>query len=290
MLEKTVEFVCGGHRVYGVLNIPDSGPFLKIGAGVLFLNAGIRGRVGPYRQYVRFARRLCEAGLYTLRFDPPGVGESAGYLADWGDYQRRVVEDVSITQNAIDFFMAETGIKHLGLMGLCGGAVNALLTAGEDRRVDFLVLLSIPVEDLGNLSEDAAVSRIGLRQYFIKLFQWSSWRNLFLLRSNFHIMLKALGELKDYRKLRIVCEPLWEAFDGHTKRGGKVLFVFGGNDPFHQMFIDSFGIRLSRMPRKRAYYESYLIEKANHLFSQASWHEMIIGKVLEWLPGGCRSI
>jgi len=178
----------------GILHTPGDHECVTQRVGIILLNSGIRQRVGPYRQYVKLARRLCQAGFYALRFDFPGIGDSEGDVQGISKSQRQFLDQNDSTTNAIDFLKAETGINRVGLLGLCGGAYSALRAGAADHRVDFLLLLSLPVEDLGDFSE-RAVSRAVMRQYLRKTLQWRSWLNFILLRSNFRSMSRAIVQL-----------------------------------------------------------------------------------------------
>jgi pimeloyl-ACP methyl ester carboxylesterase len=145
-MEKPVCFKVGNDVLFGILHIPQGLPHSEKPLGVLFITAGLRYRIGPYRQYVRFARRFCQAGFYVLRFDAPGIGDSEGHFKDLLQYRQHIVENPEITNNIIDFFMAVAGVDRVGLFGLCGGAYDALLTGAANPRVECLVLLSLPVE------------------------------------------------------------------------------------------------------------------------------------------------
>lgn len=283
-MERPVCFSCGKDVAYGILHIPEEQAVMTQRKGILFLNAGLRYRIGPSRQYVRYARKLCQDGFAVLLFDVPGIGDSGGVLKEVTDYRPLVAENTDSTKSAIDFFIAETGIKRVGLLGLCGGAHNAILSGALDPRVDAIVLLSLPVEQLGDVSS-AVFFRVILHDYFRKVLQWRSWLNLILLRSNFRWMFKALGQLgKSKHRNGIVDETLWRAFKICMANGKSTLFVYGEKDPFYQTFPTDFGRRLSKLSiGKRPCYDVYVVEKSDHIFSHISWQNMVINKTISWL-------
>jgi len=268
----------------GILHTPGDHECVTQRVGIILLNSGIRQRVGPYRQYVKLARRLCQAGFYALRFDFPGIGDSEGDVQGISKSQRQFLDQNDSTTNAIDFLKAETGINRVGLLGLCGGAYSALRAGAADHRVDFLLLLSLPVEDLGDFSE-RAVSRAVMRQYLRKTLQWRSWLNFILLRSNFRSMSRAIVQLSSYhRRGSLIDESLWQAFEGFTGSGKPVLFIFGGGDPLYRAFVVGFGRRLPSLDRiRKQHYEVHVVERSDHVFSQVRWQEKAFDKSIAWL-------
>src|SRR5690606_40846873 len=69
-------------RMDEILSIPDAGFGIlspaqgaASPAALVLLNAGLTHRVGPFRCYVQFARRLASRGTHVFRFDLPRVGD-----------------------------------------------------------------------------------------------------------------------------------------------------------------------------------------------------------------------
>lgn len=246
-MEKPVCFKVGNDMLFGILHIPQHVPHSEKILGVLFITAGLRYRIGPYRQYVRFARRFCQAGFYVFRFDGPGIGDSEGRFEDLLQYRQHIVENPEITNRIIDFFMAETGVDRVGLLGLCGGAYDALLTGASNPQVQFLVLLSLPVELLDNTMPEGMSS--------------------FDHDQNWHSL----------------ADEASKAIDRYTARGRRALFIFGENDPFYQAFVGRFGEKLSSLCCEKPFYEIYVVKKADHVFSQLHWQDSAIEKSMNWL-------
>ena len=76
MRETILEF--GPHRrLVGVLTRPESAERAGGDVAVVITNSGIIHRVGANRVHVRLARALAAAGVPCLRYDLPGIGDSA---------------------------------------------------------------------------------------------------------------------------------------------------------------------------------------------------------------------
>lgn len=103
---------------------------------VVFLNAGLLHKVGPYRMNVDLARRLATDGVSSLRFDFGGLGDSPTTDPTL-DYATRCRTELSATMDQLE---AE-GRRRFIVVGLCSGAVNAHRIATSDPRVAGVVAL-----------------------------------------------------------------------------------------------------------------------------------------------------
>lgn len=103
---------------------------------VIFLNAGIIHRCGPFRLYVRLARALAANGVPTLRIDLPGVGDSGSVPG------ASVREDnVNAVRQACDALEKDGVARRFILLGICAGADNGFITATVEPRVSGAVLI-----------------------------------------------------------------------------------------------------------------------------------------------------
>ncbi len=113
----------------GVLTKPAAGQ--PGAAAFLLINAGLLHHVGPARLHVRLARRLAGAGVSTLRFDLPGLGDSPAPTASIG-------ADNDIAQAvlaAIEALAKATGSPTCVAGGLCSASDNAFRAALVTDRV-----------------------------------------------------------------------------------------------------------------------------------------------------------
>jgi pimeloyl-ACP methyl ester carboxylesterase len=120
-------------NLVGILS--ESGGDAAIHSGVVILNAGIIHRVGPSRLGVEVARDLAIAGHTVLRFDLSGIGESGSM--DGENLESAVRSDI---REAVDL-VVRSGASRVTLIGLCSGADNAFVVAGDDPRITNLVLI-----------------------------------------------------------------------------------------------------------------------------------------------------
>lgn len=246
-MEKPVKFKVGNNYIFGILHFPPKQVRSKKKSGIIFITAGLRYRIGPYRQYVRFARRFCLAGFHILRCDYSGIGDSGGYFKDLFEYRQYVVEDIDKTDKVVRFFIAETGVEQLGLFGICGGAYDALVTGAANLQVKFAVLLSLPVELLDNSMPE------GMGQFD----RHPHWRSLY--------------------------EESSKAIDTYIAHEKKALFIFGEHDPFYQAFVGRFGQKLSNQNVSKSLIDIQVVKNADHVFSKIHWQNAAIEKSMKWL-------
>jgi len=135
--------------------------------GIVFIVAGVRNRRGPHRVYIRFARRLCQAGYPVLRYDPPGIGDSPGELNTVIAHKKQVLDCTESVTAAIDCLQTATDVKRVCLIGLFGGPYSGLVAGVAEPRGKFTVLVSLPVQELGDLSESTALDAT-IDSYFLQ--------------------------------------------------------------------------------------------------------------------------
>ncbi len=134
---SAVKMASEGSILYGVVHDPRS----AAKRGVLMVAAG-PSRVGPHRHFLHLARDWAADGIPVMRFDYQGQGDSEGAGAFNFD---SLMCDI---RSAIDCFTSTVpGIERVVLWGLCGAALNSLLYARSDPRVDGLVLVNPTVDN-----------------------------------------------------------------------------------------------------------------------------------------------
>lgn len=114
----------------GIVSLPET---RQPKLGVILLNSGVMHRVGACRMTVRIARRIAEdLGIFCLRFDFSGVGDSEPRRAGDVDFESVPVKEV---QEAMDYCQQQYGIDRFILYGLCSGAHTSCKVAEIDNRV-----------------------------------------------------------------------------------------------------------------------------------------------------------
>lgn len=295
-MERPVEFSSLGQRLRGVLHIPEGETRKE--PGVIFLNAGLIYRAGPYRLYVEAARALSQQGFPCLRFDFPGVGDSEGAVKPKLDYN--MFTDTSHTRTAVEVLMRETGVHNVALMGICTGARNAIWTAREDARIDSLVLLSMPVTlDRSKTWAGRLIYRNGrdtatFRTYrrLKSTFVWKAlregWLTFVALEQKYHrlrsLVLARVGGMRssdvhmDGGDMLASCQHL-------MSEGRRLFFIYGEYDEaLVRDFLDNIGSSARYTDGSgRPLYDYWVVEGAHHVFPGVQTHQLLIDRLVTWL-------
>jgi pimeloyl-ACP methyl ester carboxylesterase len=117
--------------IFGILTEPETGIAEADHPTVLLVNAGLLGRIGPFRLHVILARELAKMGFSTLRLDLSGIGDSGRHR----DNRPRVEQHLTDIRDALDYLEKERGASKFIVMGICTGADNAHRALREDERV-----------------------------------------------------------------------------------------------------------------------------------------------------------
>ncbi|WP_250493407.1 alpha/beta hydrolase [Caballeronia sp. GAWG1-1] len=127
--------------------------------GVVLCNTYGHEYVWTYSGLRHLADALAARGLWVLRFDYLGTGDSADLEAGQ-DLFDSAVDDIG---SAVDFLKEQTGIEHVTLAGFRVGAAFALAAALK-RPVDDLALLAPVVSGRTYIRELGAVRKTWLDQ------------------------------------------------------------------------------------------------------------------------------
>lgn len=296
MREEAIRF--GRNQLMvGVLTNPDQPANLP---AVLMLNAGMIHHVGPSRIYVRLARRLAAMGITTLRFDFSGIGDS-GVRTDNLRIEESLVDDV---RQAMDELAARSGIEKFILIGHCGGAWVAFVTAGADARVVGAVLLNPEgVEDEWvEYDRQRKVARY-YQNYYGKeaLLDSNRWKKLLtgqadyksiagnvvngILRNKLSAMTFKMRQ-KGGAPTETSNQPhtsLWtSATDAIVRRQARVLLAFSKGSSSIEHAHTVLGKELSRMEEANLLTESY-ISNADHTFTLLAGQQSLFDQIELWL-------
>jgi len=306
-MEHPVQFLSeAGHRLMGILHVPH-GPGRPAGYGLVLLNIGLHYRVCHNRLFVKLARALSREGYHVLRFDTHGVGDSEGeieagsVLVHFDRVQRGLF--VPDTRAALDHLSRELGLERFVLAGLCGGALTAIHTAAEDRRVQGVIFIAGPMT-VTSPTEDREFhpweAGQWLAGYRARLRNPRAWARLVSGKSDYGMMVRALVVKMHHRWCQMwtgsaLGRPgaapgghfnthYLDSFQRFVGRGGKVLFVFPELDKTAEEFEIYFDKPI--LTQTRAFegkYEILRIERANHSFTLAESQERLRDGVLTWL-------
>jgi len=282
-MEQHVTFPCNGKPLFGILHRPEDGIGPGSRLGMIMVNAGIRSRRGPNRLYVRFARRLSRAGYYVLRYDPPGIGDSPGQITSLSAYRKAFLDCSDSTTAAIDYFKGHTDVTTIGLTGICGGAYSAMVAAAADHRVELMILASLPVQQMGEISEKSTLG-MTLGSFLRKAGKPQSYYRFLTGKSQYRWILKATGYvLSGHYRSPDLDVALWEANKTFLSAGRPILYIYGTEDPLYQAFRKEYQGRLKDLDPTHRLFRIHLIQNGNHSFTQIHWQEQLVEASLNWL-------
>jgi pimeloyl-ACP methyl ester carboxylesterase len=196
--ETAVRFACPtGEMLYGVCYVPAAGG--PPAAGVGFTPGGLIGMNGAFRFNTRAARAFARAGIYSLCFDPHGMGRSPDVLENIDQRQMFRKIQTGIFADDVDraaaFLQERTGIGEVIAFGVCGGAITNIQAHARSRRVRYSMLLSIPVMLSGLSHEEIRMSegyaRFYLGMYARKIFNPRAWWRFVTFQSEYSVIFKA---------------------------------------------------------------------------------------------------
>ncbi len=131
---EKVFFLSEGHRISGILHLPEKGnpPCVVASHGLLSSKDS--------EKYIAFGERISKEGIAMLRFDFRGIGESEGRIED--DTVSRRISDLG---SAIDFVKSRADLgNRVGLLGSSLGGYVSLIKASMDREIRAVVIWATP--------------------------------------------------------------------------------------------------------------------------------------------------
>ncbi len=139
---EMVSFKSEGHRISGILHLPDD----KNPACVIASHGLLSSKNSE--KYIALGERISKEGIAMLRFDFRGIGESEGRIED--DTVSRRVADLGA---AIAFVKSFSGMgNRIGLLGSSLGGYVSLIGASKEKEIKAVVLWATPfhLDDLGS--------------------------------------------------------------------------------------------------------------------------------------------
>jgi pimeloyl-ACP methyl ester carboxylesterase len=287
-------------EIYGVAHIPCVHGIEKK-VGVIFLNPGPGYRI---RLYVKLARKLAQQGFYALRFDPVDLGESERFAEELMlfDIYNSINKGqfVPDTIDSINFFIHKCELDEVILIGLCGGAMTALLTAPSCQKLSALILLSFPVlfstleADVN--TADSSHDRDLLKGYLANLldfrdgnlYLWGSLlrkiREVGLPKATARFAEAFMGPLKkDRSSLHPSFNKLFLGPFERVKKQIPISFIFGEHDKWRLYFEVEFEQKLLKRNKEKDY-RKFMINGENHLFTLKESQDELVSIILSLLP------
>lgn len=266
-MEKQVSIDVRGHRLAGVLHIPDNLQKEKFPI-VLICHGFISSKVGQHRLFVHAARQFCQAGFAVMRFDYIGCGESTGEYKD-----TTVTDQVVQTRAIIDYAasLREIDAGRIVLLGHSLGGGIAAVTAGLDERVNQLILWSpvgVPQQDVRGILGETMFNE-GLREGTVNY-------QGFVLGRDFLASLAEIVPVKSIKEFQ-----------------GDVFILHGDNDgetPVSNTALYDAALK----QRFRGSHEIIVIPGADHTYNSPVWEESIISETCKALEnfriGDCQTV
>lgn len=168
-----------GGRLFGIYCRPEARGAAAAPAALL-LNTGAVSRIGNARLGVRFARRLAQQGIASLRVDLGGLGDSMPSLDALSLdalYAQSGVDDAACAAR----FLTAQGHRGAVLLGICAGAYVGLHAATREPAVLGAVLVNLQKFVWQNICDEhgkptVAVAAFGsTRSYLRSMCQPGKW-------------------------------------------------------------------------------------------------------------------
>lgn len=254
-------------QLAAVLGVPERAN----GTLVVMLTGGSRhGRAHRNRMWVKAARRLEDVGVFTLRMDLPGVGDSEGRSRRF-NMENPLGEPVS---QAVNEVVRETGVGRVLLVGSCFGARVCLAAAPlVPTATDLLYVVAPPL--VRKRPFLARAYKAGHR----RLTRWVPFSKRILPHP-------ARWDPENLQRLDRPVSPHFSrpllAFT--RERRGQVLFLFGERDPFLSEITTALDRLGRRLPQDRISLQ-VVPGLELHAFSDIRAQEETIRITTDWVRG-----
>lgn len=268
MTERAIVFGAHGGLI-GVFSEPTTELPGKRRA-VIVSNVGMHHRAGPFRLYVKMARRLADAGVAVLRFDMSGMGDSLP-RHDATTPAERAARDLD---DAMRWLTESAGIEEFILVGLCSGVDSAHAAATRDSRVKGAVFIDGYVYPTNGFR---------VRKFTVRFLQLGRWQRYFLrgLRDGRRNG-KLLAEATVFERNLPTHDQFRRDVAEMTHRRTGLLFVFTSGVMHEFNSLRQLNEMLGSAPDWQ-HIESELMPQANHVFSSAEQRGMLLSRLEQWV-------
>ena len=239
---------------------------------IILLNSGLLGHIGPFRLYVRMARKFADMGFNTLRFDLSGIGDSERHL----DVRTREEQHMGDIKNVLDYLEKEEGSSKYIVMGICTGADNAHKAMLKDKRI------------VGAVSIDGyayKTPRYYFNLYAPKLISYSSWKTLTKqvfnkIKLKFEPEKDVIPQNIEYRWVEPTKEKTEKDYKVFIERDANLLAVFTASWPYN--YLSQHSDSFKNIPFGKNIQVAYL-ENAEHIFPLAEDRTHLMAEIVNWL-------
>jgi len=274
--EKPVVFNSSGVRLFGVVGTPTTPEPRR--RGVVLIHGWGGYRIGPRRILVHAARRLAEAGFFTLRFDLRGRGDSAG------EGRKTCLDDmIEDTLHAVDFLSGATEAQRITLLGICSGANVAIgaATLRTDSLRELALWSTLPFQPQQRSRQRVRRARFYLGKYLRKALNPATWRKMLRGDVDYRMVGRAIaGDRRPGSGEVNLKDSARDIMSEFGRFNGRALFVTGTEDPEGQEGRRLFA-RFCESRRLEAVFHP--IAGATHSFYAPAHEREVIETTLAWL-------
>lgn len=277
-MEKVFKF--GNHEhLVGIISAPDNMTVACERPAVVFLNAGLVHRVGPYRIHVDLGRILASEGYLTMRFDLSGIGDSQ-FTPETREYKETVKRDI---QDAMDFLQQRYKAEKFVLIGNCSGASNAHMVATVEERISGLVLMD------GFFYKTAGFYYTAMKPYLANPVKFIAGMVKFLIGYFKRLVPRPKQEVKIVSMFSNVPPPkqkLADDFANLARRGVAMLCIYSGSLTAYYNYPNQF-IDMFKNVDFRGMLQLQYFENADHTYTAHSERRKLIECIRQWLNDQC---
>lgn len=141
MIEEPFFFTSNNYRLFGMHYYPDNNIPEVSRVGLVLCDPFAEEKLWSHRFYVTLARHLANNGIWVMRFDCMGHGDSEGNFEDSSVKTR--IED---TINAVNMMINKFNLNSVGLLGARFGGSIAALVSNKSNVSNFLIMIN-PIVD-----------------------------------------------------------------------------------------------------------------------------------------------
>ncbi len=304
----------GGHGLTAVLTCPPGegtsqrAPDTQATAAprsrraVLLLNAGAVHHIGPSRMYVDLARRLALRGLWVLRVDLSGIGESPPQAGAQENemYSSRALHDL---EQAVRHLRELHQVQEVHAAGLCAGAYHVFKAAAQGVPLASIVALN-PVTFFwkDGMPLDVPSPHTAPREHQVaymtghykrSVWTWRSWRKLVTggvdLRWSGQILTGAFSAWwhNQWREWARRCgirleDDLALELQQAAGHGTQLRFLFARAEPGHALLRGKGGSTVDKL-MAQGRLELSFVEDADHTFTSLRARMQVLEQMECWL-------